>query len=113
MEQKQAQKPQGPQPAGEKAPAAAEPTPQALYDRLRARLQSETSCTETEIDLIDRAYRLAAQMHSAQLRYSGQPYIIHPLAVANILVDFGMDAPSIAAALLHDTVETRTRRLSS
>ena len=105
MEQKQAQKPQGPQPAGEKAPAAAEPTPQALYDRLRARLQSETSCTETEIDLIDRAYRLAAQMHSAQLRYSGQPYIIHPLAVANILVDFGMDAPSIAAALLHDTVE--------
>lgn len=44
-------------------------------------------------------------MHSAQLRYSGQPYIIHPIAVANILVDFGMDAQSIEAALLHDTVE--------
>ena len=39
------------------------------------------------------------------MRRSGDPYITHPLAVAGILADLGMDAPTLAAALLHDTVE--------
>ena len=80
-------------------------TPKEEYALLKARLQKEKSFTKAEIAEIDKAYALAEEVHSAQLRYSGQPYIIHPIAVANILVDFGMDAQSIEAALLHDTVE--------
>lgn len=80
-------------------------TPKEQYALLKARLQNETACTAEEIAEIDRAFLLAEEMHSAQLRYSGQPYIIHPIAVANILVDLGMDAQSVEAALLHDTVE--------
>lgn len=80
-------------------------TPKEEYALLKARLQKEKGFTETEIAEIDKAFFLAEEVHSAQLRYSGQPYIIHPIAVANILVDFGMDAQSIEAALLHDTVE--------
>lgn len=80
-------------------------TPKEQYALLRERLHTETACTPAEIAEIDRAFALAEDVHSAQLRYSGQPYIIHPIAVANILVDFGMDAQSIEAALLHDTVE--------
>ena len=48
---------------------------------------------------------MAREAHKVQLRYSGQPYIIHPIAVSNILLDLGMDAQSVEAALLHDTVE--------
>lgn len=59
---------------------------------MKERFKKETSFTQKEIDEIDKAYLLAERVHSAQLRYSGQPYIIHPIAVANILVDFGMDA---------------------
>ena len=80
-------------------------TPKEQYALLKERLQKETACTLAEIAEIDRAFLLAEDVHSAQLRYSGQPYIIHPIAVANILVDLGMDAQSIEAALLHDTVE--------
>lgn len=80
-------------------------TPKEEYALLRARLQEEKGFTKAEIAEIDKAYNLAEDVHSAQLRYSGQPYIIHPIAVANILLDFGMDAQSIEAALLHDTVE--------
>ncbi len=80
-------------------------TPEEQYALLRARLKDETKFSDREIAEVDKAFRLAAELHSAQLRYSGQPYIIHPIAVANILVDFGMDAQSIEAALLHDTVE--------
>ncbi len=80
-------------------------TPKEQYALLKERLQKETACTAEEIKEIDKAFALAEDVHSAQLRYSGQPYIIHPIAVANVLVDFGMDAQSIEAALLHDTVE--------
>ena len=85
--------------------AETELTPREEYARLVSRLQTEKGFTDSEIAVIDQAFDLAERVHSAQLRYSGQPYIIHPIAVANILVDFGMDAPSIVAALLHDTVE--------
>ena len=56
-------------------------------------------------ELIEKAYSLAAAAHGEQKRRSGEPYIIHPLAVAKILVELGMDNESIAAALLHDVVE--------
>ena len=54
---------------------------------------------------IERAYEMAAHLHSGQTRRSGEPYITHPLAVATILAELGMTAPTLAAALLHDTVE--------
>lgn len=54
---------------------------------------------------IERAFEFAFKAHSGQRRKSGEPYIIHPVAVADILIGFGMDAQSVEAALLHDTVE--------
>ncbi len=80
-------------------------TPKEEYALLKERLQQEKGFTKAEIAEVDKAFVLAEEVHSAQLRYSGQPYIIHPIAVANILVDFGMDAQCVEAALLHDTVE--------
>lgn len=61
--------------------------------------------TEQEIEKIQKAFALANEAHKAQLRYSGQPYIVHPIAVAEILLNLGMDSESVEAALLHDTVE--------
>ncbi|HYP73729.1 MAG TPA: bifunctional (p)ppGpp synthetase/guanosine-3',5'-bis(diphosphate) 3'-pyrophosphohydrolase [Microbacterium sp.] len=58
-----------------------------------------------DVTIIERAYRVAARAHSAQKRQSGEPYITHPLAVAQILADLGLGPRAIAAALLHDTVE--------
>ena len=58
-----------------------------------------------EEDKIAMAYRLAEEAHGGQQRQSGEPYISHPLAVAEILVGLGMDSDCICAALLHDVVE--------
>lgn len=58
-----------------------------------------------DLELIDKAYRLADDKHGDQRRASGIPYILHPTSVACILADLGMDTQSIAAALLHDVVE--------
>lgn len=58
-----------------------------------------------DFDMIDRAYALAEQAHSTQRRRSGEPYICHPLSVAQILIELGMDSESIAAALMHDVAE--------
>ncbi len=54
---------------------------------------------------VERAYLVAEKAHAGQLRKSGEPYITHPVAVAEILADIGLDQPTIIAALLHDTVE--------
>ena len=58
-----------------------------------------------DIDLIAHAYDVAEEMHRGQLRKSGEPYLIHPMAVAEILADLGMDEETIVAGLLHDVVE--------
>ncbi|HEY0249309.1 MAG TPA: bifunctional (p)ppGpp synthetase/guanosine-3',5'-bis(diphosphate) 3'-pyrophosphohydrolase [Gryllotalpicola sp.] len=58
-----------------------------------------------DIALIERAYATAEKAHQGQKRRSGEPYITHPLAVAQILADLGIGSKTIAAALLHDTVE--------
>jgi guanosine-3',5'-bis(diphosphate) 3'-pyrophosphohydrolase len=60
---------------------------------------------ESELGVVERAFVTAEEAHRGQLRKSGDPYITHPVAVAEILVDFGLDPATIAAALLHDTVE--------
>ena len=60
---------------------------------------------KADLTLLQRAYEVADQRHADQLRRSGDPYITHPLAVANILAELGMDTTTLIAALLHDTVE--------
>ena len=60
---------------------------------------------KADIRLIERAYDTAAYWHRDQKRLSGDPYITHPLAVATILAELGMNTDTICAALLHDTVE--------
>jgi guanosine-3',5'-bis(diphosphate) 3'-pyrophosphohydrolase len=60
---------------------------------------------KADIRLIERAYEVAAHWHADQKRKSGDPYITHPLAVATILAELGMNSETICAALLHDTVE--------
>ncbi len=59
----------------------------------------------SDTKLVWQAYQSASDLHRGQLRRSGEPYISHPLAVAQILADLGMTGPTLAAALLHDTVE--------
>ena len=60
---------------------------------------------EQDYKLISDAYDFASRAHKDQHRASGEPYIVHPSSVALILIDLNMDAATIAAALLHDTVE--------
>ena len=60
---------------------------------------------DEDMDILNHAYRRAVRQHSPQRRKSGEPYIIHPLAVAQILADLGMGPLVVAAGLLHDTVE--------
>ena len=55
--------------------------------------------------LIMKAYNLANEKHKDQKRHSGEPYIIHPMNVAYILADVGLDDSTICAALLHDVIE--------
>lgn len=74
-------------------------------DYLKLRETLEKNLEKDEIEEIDKAYEWARASHEGQFRFSGQPYIIHPIAVAQILADYGMDKGSIIAALLHDIVE--------
>ena len=60
---------------------------------------------KVDTKLIMKAYNLADGKHKDQCRKSGEPYIIHPMNVAYILADIGLDDSTICAALLHDTVE--------
>src|SRR6516165_31118 len=69
---------------------------------------------DTDVELLRRAYVFSAFEHRGQVRHSGEPYLIHPLAVADFLVDMKLDAVAIAAGLLHDVVEdtlTTTERI--
>ena len=61
--------------------------------------------TPEDIAFITKAYAFGEKAHEGHKRYSGDPYYIHPTAVAKFLAEFGMDTPTIAAALLHDAIE--------
>ncbi len=65
-----------------------------------------------DVDLLRRAYEVAAEAHVGQVRKTGDPYITHPLAVAHMLAGYGLDEQTLAAALLHDTVEDTNLTLS-
>ena len=58
-----------------------------------------------DTELIGRAFEKARKLHDGQLRKSGEPYFIHPIAVAKILAQLGMDEETIVGGLLHDVVE--------
>ncbi|MGZ4530356.1 MAG: HD domain-containing protein, partial [Mycobacterium sp.] len=100
-------------------------TPSSASRRVRARLARRMTAQRTtlnpvleplvavhreiypkaNVSLLQRAFEVADQRHATQLRHSGDPYITHPLAVANILAELGMDTTTLVAALLHDTIE--------
>lgn len=85
--------------------------PDRSYEELVAMLKS----TERDFDmeLIDKAYYFALEAHKDQKRRSGVPYIVHPISVAYILVELGMDTESVVAALLHDVVEDTPTELNT
>jgi guanosine-3',5'-bis(diphosphate) 3'-pyrophosphohydrolase len=72
---------------------------ESIIERIRA------MNPEADVTLLQRAYDFAARVHKGQERVSGEPYLSHPLAVAEILLDLKMDVESIAAGLLLDVVE--------
>jgi len=72
-----------------------------------------SSHPKADLSIIERAYDVAENAHQGQLRKSGDPYITHPLAVTTILAELGMTPDTLAAALLHDTVEDTAYSLES
>ncbi len=77
--------------------------PAGAVDRLLKSVRAHNP--KADIAVIERAYAASEKAHSGQKRKSGEPYITHPVAVAQILADLGIGSKTIAAALLHDTVE--------
>ena len=75
--------------------------------------KAATYLKENDLQRIREAYVFADEAHHGQVRKSGEPYILHPLAVAEILVNMQMDVTSIIAALLHDVVEDTTVSLEA
>ena len=79
---------------------------QGVVDRYKARWPRSSS------DLLVRAYEAANAAHEGQRRKSGEAYILHPVAVASVVAEMGLDDVSIAAALLHDAVEDTSAELA-
>lgn len=114
-----------PAPAPDTAPAETPKTTSSASRRVRARLARRMTSQrgtvnpvleplvavhrefypKADLSILQRAYEVAEAKHADQMRRSGDPYITHPLAVANILAELGMDTITLVAALLHDTVE--------
>ena len=78
-------------------------SPEELYKDLIYRVQKYHP--SDDISMIEKAYKIADEAHLNQRRKSGEPYIIHPLYVANVLADLELDKETICAGLLHDVVE--------
>jgi GTP pyrophosphokinase len=103
--------------AVEPVPAFVEPVPAAVENPARAIIPPPTESVEGIIAILEkgrpdddfamvrRAHTLASKAHHGQRRDSGEPYITHPVAVATIVAELGLDAVSATAALLHDAVE--------
>ncbi|MBK8970798.1 MAG: bifunctional (p)ppGpp synthetase/guanosine-3',5'-bis(diphosphate) 3'-pyrophosphohydrolase [Hahellaceae bacterium] len=75
------------------------PTIDSLAERLQTYLDT------SQVNVVRRAYYYAEQAHEGQYRRSGEPYIVHPLAVAQVLADLQLDHQCLAAAMLHDVIE--------
>src|SRR4029450_8194154 len=70
-----------------------------LLDKVRA------YSPDADVELLRRAYVFSALEHKGQVRHSGEPYLVHPLEVADILADMKLDTVCVSAGLLHDVVE--------
>jgi GTP diphosphokinase / guanosine-3',5'-bis(diphosphate) 3'-diphosphatase len=78
----------------------------SIPDRLQPLIATlKQSSPKVDVKTVLRAYEVAEEAHAGQTRQSGEPYIIHPIGVAEVLAELGMDTPTIVAALLHDVVE--------
>ena len=77
--------------------------PVGAFERLIKTVRSQHP--KADIALLERAYQVAERAHEGQLRKSGEPYITHPVAVTQILAELGIGVKTLAASLLHDTVE--------
>jgi GTP pyrophosphokinase len=86
----------------------------ASLEVLRERLLAEVRTHHPGADLgdVERAFALAVEAHADQKRASGEPYVVHPIASAQILAEIGLDPVAIVAALLHDVPEDTEYRLS-
>ncbi|MGH2784608.1 MAG: HD domain-containing protein, partial [Actinomycetota bacterium] len=80
-----------------------EAPPSPGLDQLVRRVRTQSP--KADLKMIEKAYEYAAESHREQFRVSGDPFIEHPLAVAEILADLGLDTITLASALLHDVVE--------
>ena len=81
-----------------------------LLERLKKRIKENN--LEVDIDKVSQAFILAYESHEGQKRKSGEDYILHPVEVAEILVDMKMDTDTIVAGILHDVVEDTLITLS-
>src|SRR5260221_5957548 len=70
-----------------------------LIEKVRA------TSPDADVELLRRAYMFSAYEHKGQVRHSGEPYLVHPLEVADLLADMKLDVVAVAAGLLHDIVE--------
>src|SRR5260221_8441827 len=70
-----------------------------LIEKVRA------TSPDAEVELLRRAYMFSAYEHKGQVRHSGEPYLVHPLEVADLLADMKLDVVAVAPGLLHDIVE--------
>jgi len=95
-----------PSPEGEVSVAVRNLVPAPMEERFEALLrQVHANRPSEDISLIRKAWEFCVRHHDGQMRASGEPYIIHPLEVAEVLAEMKMDATAIAAGLLHDSVE--------
>ena len=120
-----------PEPAAEPEPSAAVSATRRVRARITRRMSGQRTGSpsnrtvleplfgvhrkihpKADLRLIQRAYEVAEKAHTGQVRKSGDPYITHPLSVATILAELGMDTTTLVAALLHDTVEDTTLTLA-
>lgn len=80
------------------------PSPAEEFDKLLTQVRTYLP-DPLMLESIQKAYEFSADKHANQKRVSGEPYILHPIAVAQILTEFNVDAPTLIAAILHDIVE--------
>ncbi|HEV2215705.1 MAG TPA: HD domain-containing protein, partial [Terracidiphilus sp.] len=98
--------PEGGLPVAARAAEAPPIDPLSINQRFEALLrQVQANRPSEDVSLIRKAWEFCVKHHDGQMRASGEPYIIHPLEVAEVLAELKMDATSIAAGLLHDSVE--------
>ena len=76
-----------------------------MYEMERILEKIHEVYVSSDEEMLVKAYHYAQEAHANQKRASGEPYFIHPCAVADILIDLGLDAATVAAALLHDVIE--------